>query len=73
MFLGQRCHVLRDAFDFTHLLLKPAGPDAPETGATIAWYGAVAFWLLLELFDLLQILKVLLAIADLVTSSWQSL
>lgn len=37
LFLKDRCAELREAFDFSTLLLKPAGPDAPETGATIAW------------------------------------
>ena len=36
-FLSDRCTALRDAFDFSSLLLKPAGPEAPETGVTIAW------------------------------------
>ena len=38
MFLGERCNALRDAFEFTHLLLKPATKETPEIGATIAWY-----------------------------------
>lgn len=37
LFMGDRCTPLREAFDFTGLLLKPATPDTPETGSTIAW------------------------------------
>ena len=66
MFLGQRCHALRDAFDFSHLMLKPAGPDAPETGATIAWYETPGSWALAGPV-MRQILKVLMASAQLVT------
>ncbi|KAK9805114.1 hypothetical protein WJX73_010312 [Symbiochloris irregularis] len=43
MFLGERCNALRDAFEFTHLLLKPATKETPEIGATIAWH-ALLLW-----------------------------
>ena len=43
-FLAEGCAVLRAAFNFDGLLLRPAGPNTPACGATLVW--CVAFLLI---------------------------
>lgn len=40
-FLAEGCTVLRAAFNFDGLLLRPAGPNTPACGATLVWCDAL--------------------------------